>query len=63
MSQTTIYVLDNEGYLDSIRTGDITSILKSIKNRPYTLQPLPDNYKIYKWVFNEWLEEGAIEKT
>ena len=59
MSSITVYIVDNEGFYDCERTGDIDSVLYAvnIEQKDYTMQKPPNNAEKWRWVNNEWIAD------
>lgn len=59
MASITAYVLDDDGALKSIRTGDVDSVLLAIdiEQKQYTLTPPPNDEHLWRWVDNKWITD------
>lgn len=56
MSSITAYIIDEDGFYDCQRSGDISSVLYAIdiEGKDFTMQPPPNNTESWRWVDNEW---------
>lgn len=58
MSSITAYVINKDGYLDCVRTGNVENVMYGIETEEkiYTLQPPPNEGAVgWRWVNNEWI--------
>lgn len=60
MASISIYIIEN-GRLESIRTGDIDSVIKAVEaeNLDYTLSPPPTTYERWYWYNNQWNDKPS----
>jgi len=56
MSNITMYVLNENGTLKSVRLGGIDNVLTNINTSPFTLTPPPDHDHVWRWIDTEWVE-------
>lgn len=63
MSSITAYMIDNDGYYDCTRSGDVETILLAaeIENKEYTMQRPPTEDFKWRWVDNEWIADETAE--
>ncbi len=56
MSSITVYVIDDDGFLDCERSGDVNSVLYAVdvEEKDFTMQPPPNDTEKWRWVNNEW---------
>ena len=59
MPDITVHVINNDGFWDCTRTGDIENVMYSvdIEEKDFTMTPPPDMKQPWRWVNNEWIAD------
>ena len=64
MSSITAYVINKDGSLNCVRTGNVDSVMYGIEieKKGFTLQSPPNEGAVgWRWVNNKWIADKTAE--